>query len=196
MPAAMSLVPSSTEPPPTESRKSTFSVLPRAMALRRVSILGLGSMPQNSTKSRPLSAATTWSYTPFFLTEPPPKVTMIFLSAGISFASLAMEPLPKINLTGFWKVKLFIRFSFILFVFPTNCRKVLFVGLKALFQASYFMPHFRATVCTRTLSAFAVRTCGRGIWQRPESPTTWPHAPSLPGPGRSVCRCSRSSRPT
>ena len=98
------------------------------------------------------------------LTEPPPKVTMIFLSAGISFASLAMEPLPKINLTGFWKVKLFIRFSFILFVFPTKCRKALFVGLKALFQASYFMPHFRATVCTRTLSDFDVRTCGRGIW--------------------------------
>ena len=164
MPAAMSLVPFFTDPPPTESRKSTFSALPWAMALRRVSILGLGSMPQNSTKSRPLSAATTWSYTPFFLTEPPPKVTMIFLSAGISFASLAMEPLPKINLTGFWKVKLFIRFSFILFVFPTKCRKALFVGLKALFQASYFMPHFRATVCTRTLSAFAVRTCGRGIW--------------------------------
>ena len=134
------------------------------MALRRVSILGLGSMPQNSTKSRPLSAATTWSYTPFFLTEPPPKVTMIFLSAGISFASLAMEPLPKINLTGFWKVKLFIRFSFILFVFPTNCRKVLFRRVESIVSSFIFYAAFSRYRLYRILSAFAVRTCGRGIW--------------------------------
>ena len=52
----MSFVPSMTEPPPTASRKSTSRSLPSAIASRSVSIDGLGSMPQNSTVSRPARA--------------------------------------------------------------------------------------------------------------------------------------------
>ena len=52
----MSFVPSMTDPPPTASRKSEPFSRPKATASRTVSTEGLGSMPQNSTQSRPSSA--------------------------------------------------------------------------------------------------------------------------------------------
>ncbi len=71
-----------------------------------------------------------------------------------------------------------------------------FVRLKALFQASYFMPHFRATVCTRTLSAFCSSYMRSRNFAAARKSNDLAARPSLPGPGRSACRCSRSSRPT
>ena len=47
-PAEISLVPSMTDPPPT-ANKIDFLLFTQAIALRRVSIEGLGSIPQNST---------------------------------------------------------------------------------------------------------------------------------------------------
>ena len=57
-------------------------------------------MPPNSANDRPDMALTTCSYTPFCLIEPPPKISITLFSAGISFGSSAMVPLPKTILTG------------------------------------------------------------------------------------------------
>ncbi len=55
--AAINLVPSRTEPPPTAKRKSTLAVRTSSTALSKVSRVGLGSIPPNSIRSRPAKAA-------------------------------------------------------------------------------------------------------------------------------------------
>ena len=99
--AAISLVPSSTLPPPTARMNSIFSFLQISTALRRVSTFGFGSMPQNSMWSNSCRAVFTWSYTPLFFTLPPPKVTRMRLPRGNSLLSLPICPLPKISLVVF-----------------------------------------------------------------------------------------------
>ena len=70
--AAMNLLPSITEPPPTASRKSIFSRLTNSTAGIKVSYRGLGSMPENSNVTRPAKAAFTSSRIPCLTTLPAP----------------------------------------------------------------------------------------------------------------------------
>jgi len=61
MAAAMNLVPSSTEPPPTASRNPAFSARASFTASISVRYSGFGWMPPNSMTVQCASAALTWS---------------------------------------------------------------------------------------------------------------------------------------
>lgn len=196
MPAAMSLVPSSTEPPPTESRKSTFSALPWAMALRRVSILGLGSMPQNSTKSRPLSAATTWSYTPFFLTEPPPKVTMIFLVGRNLFRQLGDGAFAEDQLDRILESEVVHTFLVYSVCFPDEVPQGSFCRVESIVSSFIFYAAFsRYRLYPDSFSFCSSYMRSRNLVAARKSNDLAARSISSRA-RRSACRCSRSSRPT
>ncbi len=70
--AAMNLVPSMTEPPPTARMNSALVSRATWTAFIRVSKLGFGSMPPNSVTLAWARAARTSSRVPFLTTLPPP----------------------------------------------------------------------------------------------------------------------------
>lgn len=127
------------------------------MALRRVSILGLGSMPQNSTK-RPERQRTTWSYTAFFDGAAAESNHDLLVGRNL-FRQLDGAFAEDQSWTGFWKVKLFIRFSFILFVFsPDELLQGSFRRGELLFQAHILCRIFALPFVPGLLSAFVLRT--------------------------------------
>jgi len=68
----MALEQSMVLPPPTARMTSIFSSLQIFAPAYTLSMRGLGSMPESSCTSKPLSSDMTLSYSPVFLMLPPP----------------------------------------------------------------------------------------------------------------------------